>query len=96
MPATLAEVNEYRREMLEGNRLHITDWARDRARRIVLEPPAPLTARPLVEAAELRPGRGSSAASASPETRHSPPDAPSATRADVDVDAEVVVGEAPR
>ena len=53
MPATLAEVDEYRREMLEGNRLHVTDWARDRARRIVLEPPAPLAARPLVEAANL-------------------------------------------
>ena len=35
--------------MLDGDRLHVTDWARDRARAIVLEPPVPLVARGLLE-----------------------------------------------
>ncbi len=35
--------------MLEGDELLVTDWARDRARKIVLEPPVPLVARPLLE-----------------------------------------------
>jgi uncharacterized protein (DUF2236 family) len=49
MPGTLAELDDYRRTMLEGDRLHVSPWARERARKIVLEPPAPLLARPLVE-----------------------------------------------
>jgi uncharacterized protein (DUF2236 family) len=49
MPRTLADLDDYRREMLEGDRLHVTDWARRRARSIVLEPPVPLVAQPLVE-----------------------------------------------
>jgi len=49
MPATLDELDDYRRTMLEGDRLHVSPWARERARKIVLEPPAPLLARPLVE-----------------------------------------------
>ena len=49
MPDTLAELHDYRREMLEGDALHVTDWARRRARRIVLEPPVPWAARPLLE-----------------------------------------------
>jgi uncharacterized protein (DUF2236 family) len=49
-PAGLAEADDYRREMLEGDRLVVTDWARERAREIVFEPPVPLFARPLVEA----------------------------------------------
>jgi uncharacterized protein (DUF2236 family) len=49
MPDTLADLREYRREMLEGGTLVVTDWARTRARQIVLEPPLPLVARPLVE-----------------------------------------------
>lgn len=49
MPATLADLDDYRRTMLEGDRLHVSPWARERARKIVLEPPAPLLARPLVE-----------------------------------------------
>ena len=49
MPATLTELHEYKREMLEGDRLHVTDWARDRARQIVLEPPVPFYIRPLLE-----------------------------------------------
>jgi uncharacterized protein (DUF2236 family) len=47
MPATLADLDAYRRSMLEGDRLHVSAWARDRARRIVLEPPVPWPARPL-------------------------------------------------
>jgi uncharacterized protein (DUF2236 family) len=35
--------------MLGGGRLVVTDWARTRARDIVLEPPVPLVAQPLVE-----------------------------------------------
>ncbi len=50
MPASLVQLDRYRREMLDGDRLLITDWARERAREIVLEPPVPLAARPLVEA----------------------------------------------
>ena len=49
MPRTLAELDDYRREMLSGDRLHVTDWARERARAIVLEPPVPWAAQPLVE-----------------------------------------------
>jgi uncharacterized protein (DUF2236 family) len=36
--------------MLGGDELHIGDWARRRAREIVLEPPVSPLARPLVEA----------------------------------------------
>jgi uncharacterized protein (DUF2236 family) len=50
MPATLDDLDAYRRRMLEGDELHVTDWARKRAREIVLDPPVPLAARPLVEA----------------------------------------------
>jgi uncharacterized protein (DUF2236 family) len=49
MPDTLADLREYRREMLEGDILHVSDWARRRARQIVLEPPVPWLARPLLE-----------------------------------------------
>jgi len=49
MPRTLADLREYKREMLEGGGLVVTDWARTRARQIVLEPPIPLAARPLLE-----------------------------------------------
>jgi uncharacterized protein (DUF2236 family) len=35
--------------MLEGGTLGVSDWARTRAREIVLEPPVPLVAQPLVE-----------------------------------------------
>jgi len=50
MPESLAELDAYRLEMLEGDSLHVNDWARERAREIVLEPPVPLAVRPLVEA----------------------------------------------
>ena len=49
LPATLAELDAYRRQMLDGDRLFVTDWARRHARRIVLDPPVPWAARPLLE-----------------------------------------------
>ena len=53
MPRTLDDLDDYRSEMLEGDRLYVTDWARERGRAIVLEPPVPLLARPLVETANF-------------------------------------------
>lgn len=50
MPRDLAELDDYRRAMLEGDRLHVSAWARSRAREIVLDPPVSWPARPLVEA----------------------------------------------
>jgi uncharacterized protein (DUF2236 family) len=49
MPATLDDLDEYRARMLEGDELLVTEWARRRARKIVLAPPVPLLARPLLE-----------------------------------------------
>jgi uncharacterized protein (DUF2236 family) len=49
MPSTLEELDAYRSRMLDGDELHVTDWARRRARQIVLEPPVPLLARPILE-----------------------------------------------
>lgn len=49
MPKTLADLDAYRERMLSGSELHVTDWARRRARSIVLEPPVPTLARPLLE-----------------------------------------------
>jgi uncharacterized protein (DUF2236 family) len=49
MPATLGELDAYRERMLGGDELLVTDWARRRAREIVLEPPVPLLARPVLE-----------------------------------------------
>ena len=43
------DVAAYREEMLEGDVIHVSDWARTRARKIVLEPPLPWVARPLVD-----------------------------------------------
>jgi uncharacterized protein (DUF2236 family) len=62
MPATLADLDDYRRHMLDGDELFVSEWARSRARKIVLEPPVPLLARPLVETVNfitiaLLPGR---------------------------------------
>jgi uncharacterized protein (DUF2236 family) len=50
MPPTLSDLEDYGREMLAGEDLHVNDWARIRARAIVLEPPVPLALRPVVEA----------------------------------------------
>jgi uncharacterized protein (DUF2236 family) len=49
MPDTLADLRDYKREMLEGDVLHVSEWAGRRAREIVLEPPVPWLARPLLE-----------------------------------------------
>lgn len=49
MPRDPDELAAYRREMLGGDRLHVTPWARERGREIVLEPPVPWLARPLLE-----------------------------------------------
>jgi uncharacterized protein (DUF2236 family) len=49
MPDSLAELEEYGREMLSGDELHVGHWARRRARQIVLAPPVPNRARPLLE-----------------------------------------------
>jgi uncharacterized protein (DUF2236 family) len=53
MPRTLADLEDYRRSMLEGDTLVVTEWARERARAIVLDPPVPVAARPLVETANF-------------------------------------------
>ncbi|MET0837005.1 MAG: oxygenase MpaB family protein [Thermoleophilaceae bacterium] len=49
VPRTLADLDDYRRSMLEGDRLYVTDWARERARAIVLDPPVPWMTQPLLE-----------------------------------------------
>ena len=49
MPASIADLRDYKRAMLEGDALHVSDWARRRAREIVLAPPVPRVARPLLE-----------------------------------------------
>lgn len=49
MPDTLADLDAYGRDMLAGEQLCVGDWARRRARKIVLEPPVPAKLRPLLE-----------------------------------------------
>ncbi len=49
MPNTLEDLDAYRVRMLDGDELLVTDWARKRARQIVLAPPVPLLARPILE-----------------------------------------------
>jgi uncharacterized protein (DUF2236 family) len=49
MPDGLEGLDRYRAGMLEGNRLHVSEWARERGRQIVLRPPVPWPARPIVE-----------------------------------------------
>ena len=49
MPDSLADLRGYREEMLASGRLVVTDWARTRAKEIVLDPPLPWLARPLLE-----------------------------------------------
>jgi uncharacterized protein (DUF2236 family) len=53
LPKDLEALDRYRIEMLDGDRLYVSDWARERARAIVLQPPAPRLARPLVETANF-------------------------------------------
>ena len=62
MPGTLAALRDYGRRMLSGDQLRVGDWARRRAREIVLEPPVSAFARPVVETVNfitiaLLPGR---------------------------------------
>jgi len=49
LPATVDDLDAYRRRMLEGEELFVTEWARRQAKRIVLDPPLPRKARPLLE-----------------------------------------------
>src|SRR5215210_7422298 len=49
MPATAGDLRAYGDEMLASGRLVVSDWARTRAKQIVLDPPVPLVAQPLVE-----------------------------------------------
>lgn len=51
MPASFAALEAYMREMLGGDTLHVTPAARELAIEIVLRPPVPLAARPLLELA---------------------------------------------
>jgi uncharacterized protein (DUF2236 family) len=50
MPADLAGLDRYRDEMYASGRIYVSFWARTKAREIVLDPPVPLAARPLVRA----------------------------------------------
>jgi uncharacterized protein (DUF2236 family) len=53
LPDTIDDLDAYRTRMLEGEELLVTDWARERARRIVLAPPVPWPMRPLLETANF-------------------------------------------
>ena len=53
MPDSLTDFRDYKRDMLASGKLVVTDWARTRARRIVLEPPVPARFRPLVQTANF-------------------------------------------
>ncbi len=49
MPDTVDDLRSYGREMLDSDTLTVGAWARRRAREIVLAPPVPKRARPLLE-----------------------------------------------
>ena len=49
MPRSAEDLRDYGRQMLAGDVLRVGDWARRRAREIVLEPPVPDRVRPLLE-----------------------------------------------
>ncbi|MHB8658751.1 MAG: oxygenase MpaB family protein [Solirubrobacteraceae bacterium] len=51
MPATVEELRSYVEDMVEGPILHVSPQARELAIEIVLRPPVPLAARPLLELA---------------------------------------------
>jgi len=53
MPASYEDFRRYMRRMLDGDDLYVTDEARTTAREIVMRPPVPLAARPLVELANF-------------------------------------------
>jgi uncharacterized protein (DUF2236 family) len=51
MPASFGEFEDYVRDMLSSDVLHVTPQARDLAIDVVLHPPVPVAARPLLELA---------------------------------------------
>ena len=51
MPGTIEDFDAYMHDMLTGDVLHITDESRELAVQIVLRPPVPTAARPLLELA---------------------------------------------
>jgi uncharacterized protein (DUF2236 family) len=53
LPDTLDDLRAYKHDMLTSGKLVVTDWARTRARQIVLEPPVPLTVQPLLQTANF-------------------------------------------
>jgi uncharacterized protein (DUF2236 family) len=53
MPANNAELRTYVREMLAGDTLHVSAEARELGKQIVLRPPVPLAARPMLELANF-------------------------------------------
>jgi uncharacterized protein (DUF2236 family) len=53
LPATIADFDAYMHDMLAGDVLYVTPQARELAVEIVLRPPVPLLARPLLELANV-------------------------------------------
>jgi uncharacterized protein (DUF2236 family) len=53
VPETLRDLRAYVRDMLAGDDLHVSDQARELGVQIVLHPPVPLAARPLLELANF-------------------------------------------
>jgi uncharacterized protein (DUF2236 family) len=53
MPPTYEDFRRYMRRMLDGDDLYVTEEARTTAREIVMRPPVPLAARPLLELANF-------------------------------------------
>jgi len=53
MPDSLDDLHDYKRDMLDGDVLLVTEWARKRAREIVMEPPVPWIAQPLLQTANF-------------------------------------------
>jgi uncharacterized protein (DUF2236 family) len=53
MPSDTYQLRDYMFEMIHGDVLHVSDTARELGRQIVLKPPVPLAARPLLELADF-------------------------------------------
>lgn len=53
MPDSLDDLWAYKHDMLTSGKLVVTDWARTRARQIVLEPPVPVALQPLLQTANF-------------------------------------------
>ena len=64
MPEEIEDFELYMDEMVEGDDLFVTDEARELALQIVMRPPVPLRARPMVEVANFVDGRAAAAARA--------------------------------